>query len=319
MDSHLRFLASRQDDVVAAWQLTHAGWSRKRIEHHVRSRGWRRLHRGVFLLSNSPTTRKQQWWAAALTSPNSFLSHGSAGACYGIHRFNRGYEVVTRPGHGGRRRHGKLLVFRSTTIEDEVTRFQGIPITTAARALVDLAVGLDDERLGRAFRESIRLKRTTAGRVLDCAGRQAAAPGAPRLAALATRYAHIPYHRTRSDPEGRSLELLHDAGAELPEVNVKIAGEEADLVFRDRKEIVEIDGPQFHQFPDEDARKATIWRKAGFTVHRISSDEVYSATPDSFMELLRRLSGAPGSGSRSGSPRPIRCAGSRARGCLRRP
>jgi hypothetical protein len=287
MDSHLRFLASRQDDVVAAWQLRRAGWSEGKIEHHTNSRGWRRLHRGVFLLTSSPPSRRQRWWAATLTSPNSFLSHGSAGACYGTHRFeNRGFEVITRPGHGGRRRKPGVLVFRSTTLTNETTRFQGIPITTAARVLVDLAAGVDDKRLGRAFRESIRLKRTTAARVLDCAGRHAGAPGTGRLAALARRYVHVPYHRTRSDPEGRSLELLQDAGVERPQVNDWIGGEEADLVFRDRKLIVEIDGPQFHRFPDEDARKEAAWRKAGFIVRRIGSGELYALTPDG---LCRRL------------------------------
>jgi hypothetical protein len=287
MDPHLRFHASRQDDVVAAWQLRQGGWSTGKIEHHVRRHGWRRLHRGVFLLTSSAPTRKQLWWAAALTSPDSFLSHGSGGACYGFHRFDRPYEVITRPGRGGRRRHRGVLVFRSTTVEDEVTRFQGIPITTAARVLVDLAAGLDGRRLARAFRESIRLKRTTASRIGECAARHAGEPGTPRLAALATRYSHIPYHRTRSDAEGLSLELLHDAGVvDLPEVNVRVAGEEADLVFRERKEIVEIDGPQYHRFPDEDARKRGIWRSAGFVVRRIGSDEVYAATPEG---LRRRL------------------------------
>jgi hypothetical protein len=178
-----------------------------------------------------------------------------------------------------------VLVFRSTTVENDVTRFEGIPITTAARVLVDLAAALDDKRLARAFRESIRLKRTSAPRVLECAGRHQGAPGSRRLTELATRYAHIPYHRTRSDPEGLALSLLHDAGID-PEVNVRIAGEEADLVLRKPKVIIEIDGPQFHQFPDEDARKANIWRVAGFLVRRISSDEVYGATPDG---LRRRL------------------------------
>lgn len=272
---------------MASWQLRRAGWSWHRISHHARSRGWRRLHRGVFLLTSSAPTRKQLWWAAALTSPGSVLSHGSAGACYGIHRFDRGYEVITRPGRGGRRRQGAVFVFRSTTLDGEVTRFQGIPITTAARVLVDLAAGLDDKRLGRAFRESIRLKRTTARRILECTARHPGAAGTSRLAGLATRYADLPYHRTRSDPEGRALELLHDVGVH-PEVNETVGGEEADLVVRDRREILEIDGPQFHRFPAEDARKERIWRDAGFTVRRISSDDVYSATPD---DLRRRLRG----------------------------
>jgi very-short-patch-repair endonuclease len=61
-------------------------------------------------------------------------------------------------------------------------------------------------------------------------------------------------------------------------VNVKIAGEEADLVWPKRKEILEIDGPQFHRFPEEDARKERLWRKAGYTVRRIGSDAVYDGT-----------------------------------------
>ena len=41
--------------------------------------------------------------------------------------------------------------------------------------------------------------------------------------------------------------------------------------------IVEIDGPQFHQFPDEDARKERVWRAAGYDVRRIASDVAYDA------------------------------------------
>src|SRR2546423_5515715 len=275
MDPHLRTLAAAQADVVAAWQLRAAGWTREKVRHHITRGGWRSLHRGVYLLTQGPVSRTQLWFAATLTAPGSVLSHGSAGACYGFHRFQRDYEVVTRPGQGGRRRHGRLLVFRSKTLEGDVTTHMGIPITTAARTLVDLAAGLNRKRLGRAFRESIRLKTTTARRVLDTVQRHRGRPGTSLLAVLATRYANLPYHRTRSDAEGLALELLHDAGLPPPRVNVRVAGEEADLVWLDRRLIVEIDGPQFHRFRDEDERKASIWPDAGFTVRRIASDDVY--------------------------------------------
>src|SRR5437660_10783289 len=156
MDHRLRALAARQSDVVAAWELREAGWSWGKIGHHVRSRGWRTVHPGVYLMTSSPLSRRQLWFAAVLAAPGSVLSHGSAGACYGFYRFQRGYEVVTRPGRGGRTRRGRVLVFRSTVLSGDATRFTGIPITTAARVLVDLAAGLNKERLGRAFRESIR-------------------------------------------------------------------------------------------------------------------------------------------------------------------
>ena len=285
MDSHLRALASRQADVVAAWQLREAGWTWGKIGHYVRRRDWRALHPGVYVLNSAPIQRRQRWFAAVVTVPGSVLSHGSAGACFGFYRFERGYEVVTRAGQGGRQRRGGILVFRSKTLAGDVTRHMGIPITTAARVLVDLAPGLDDKRMGRAFREAIRLKCTTAQRVRATVERHEGRPGTPLLGALATRYGTIPYRRTRSDAEGLGLEVLHDAGRPPPQVNVEVGGEEADLVWENL--IVEIDGPQYHMFRDEDARKEEIWRKAGFTVRRISSDAVYDA-PDELIALCER-------------------------------
>lgn len=276
MDPHLRTLASRQDDIVATWQLRAAGWSEDKVRHHQRSRGWTRVHAGVYALTSTPLDRRQLWRAAVLSAPGSVLSHGSAGACYGFYRFERPYEVITRPGRGGRRRQGALLIFRRS-LQADLDRHTGIPITTAARALFDLAPGLDDKRLGRAFREAIRLKTTTAARALECAQRHGGRPGASRLAALATRYATLPYHRARSNPEARALEVLHDAGAAPPLVNSRIAGEEADLAWPDRRVIIEIDGPQYHRFRDEDARKAEVWRSAGYVVRRLPSDAVYDA------------------------------------------
>ena len=286
MDAHLRRLAARQSDVIAAWQLRRIGWTWGKIEHHVSRFGWRRLHPGVYALNSSPLTRRQLWFAAVLTAPGSVLSHGSAADCYGFHRFDRGFEVISRPGRGGRRRHPRLLVFRSTTLAGNTTRHRDIPITTPARTLIDLATGLDAKRLGRAFRESIRLKHTSARLVLRTVDKHRGRPGTPALSALAERYGAIPYHRTRSDAEARALELLHDAKVPPPRVNVHVAGEEADLVWPERKLIVEIDGPQYHRFADEDARKQTVWEGAGYVVRRVPSDDVYDA-PASFLAACR--------------------------------
>ena len=267
---------------MSVWQLRALGWSRGKVRHHAAARGWRRVHPGVYVLNSAPLTRVQLWFAAVLTAPGTVLSHGSAGACFGFHRFEQPYEVVTRPGRGGRRRQGGVLVFRSAVPDAEVTRHMGIPVTRAERVLVDLAAGLDDRRLGRAFRESVRLKATTARRVLDSVRLHQGQPGTARLGALATRYRKLPYARTRSDAEGRALEVLHDAGRPAPRVNVRIAGEEADLAWDGL--IVEIDGPQYHQFRQEDARKEAAWRAAGYVVRRISSDAVY-ARPEELLAL----------------------------------
>ena len=166
---------------------------------------------------------------------------------------------------------------RSKTLDGDTELREGIPITTAARTLIDLMPDLDDRQKRRATREALRLGVTTMAKIKAALERHAQRPGAPFLTALLTRYATLPYERTRSDAEAYALEILHDAGIEPPQVNLRIAGELADLVWIQRRLIIEIDGPQYHRFKDEDARKAGIWRKAGFTVRRIPSDDVFDA------------------------------------------
>jgi Protein of unknown function (DUF559) len=282
----LRELAAQQADVVAAWQLLAAGWTRRKIDHWVSARGWRIVHPGVYALTSAPLTRRQLWIAATLTAPHTVLSHASAGACWGFRPFDGRFETVTRPGSGSRRRLGGVLVFRSGTLDGDTTWHEGIAITTAERTLIDLACQLPDKGTRRTYREALRLKTTTEHRLLLTLDRHRGRPGTRLLRELATRYARVPYGRTRSDPEGRALELLQDAGVEPPRVNTRIAGEEADLSWPKRKLIIEIDGPQYHQFPEEDARKQQLWEEAGYTVRRVASDVIYDQ-PTAFIALAR--------------------------------
>ena len=210
-----------------------------------------------------------------LSSPDSVLSHASAAACWGIRRYDGRYEVVTRPGSGGPRRFGGVLELRSATLDCDVTTCDGIRITTAARTLIDLAPSVSERDCARAFREALRLERTTAPALQSSLERHQGRRGTRLLRELATRYRAIPYARTRSDAEGRALELLHDAGLPPPSPNVWIGGEEADLVWPERGLILEIDGPQFHRLPSEDARKQRAWERAGYEVRRVPSGVVY--------------------------------------------
>lgn len=160
----------------------------------------------------------------------------------------------------------------------------GIPVVSPERALVELAAGLGRRHLERAFREACRLECITAsslGRSLR--GQR----GTAALAALCEQYATIPYHRCRSDAESRGLEVLHGAGFVMPLVNVRLNGPRPDYSWPQVRFIIEIDGDRYHRFPDEDARIQAVWERAGNTVKRIDSQDVYFR-PERLIRLARQ-------------------------------
>jgi hypothetical protein len=129
MDVH-RNLAARQRDLVAAWQLIRAGWSRAMVDHYVREHRWQGVHSGVYAISYSPLSREQRRMAATLTAPRSYLADFSAAAHYGIRRFDADYETIVRHGNRGQERSDGLLVRYSRTLAGDVGTYDGIPVTS---------------------------------------------------------------------------------------------------------------------------------------------------------------------------------------------
>jgi very-short-patch-repair endonuclease len=283
IDRELMRLAARQDDVVAVWQLAQMGWTTKAIRH--RTAGFRRLHDGVFITAQAPPSERQRWRAASLSTPTTTLSRASAGACWAFRPFGGRIETVTRPGSGGPTRIGTLAVFRSVTLASDVTTRFGMPITTPARTLLDIASDVDDRALRKAFREALRLHLTTASAVADTAARHPNRHGSRRLAALADRYVRLPIDRCRSDAEAMALEILDQARLPIPLVNTFIDGLEADQYHPHLNRVLEIDGPGYHVLRDDDARKTAIWRAAGRGVSRIPSDDIFDH-PERFLALV---------------------------------
>ena len=283
-DVRLLALAAAQFNRVSRGQLHELGFTDKAIEHRLRRRRIVVVEQGVFAVAPVLDDERGIWMGATLTAPQTFLSLVSAGAAHGFWTRERDFETVTRPGTGGPRRHGGILVFRSTTLDGETTELGPIPITTPERTLVDLAAHVPQSALARALREAIRLNVTTLDRVFDALLRHRGRRGTVLLTRVACRYAGLPVHRARSGAEVRALVLLRDAGFEVPQLNRKVAGVEADLVWLRQRLIVEIDGGPFHLDAGEDARKQQLWEHAGWTVRRLPSDDVYEA-PERLLAL----------------------------------
>jgi len=275
-DAQVAELAGRQFNRVSRQQLFGLGFSEAAIQRRITVGRLVIVEQGVFAVA--PVLEHDDWghrMGATLTAPGSVLSHLSAAAAWGLLSSPRRLVTVTRPGSGGPRLHGGIVAHRSSTLEGECTVLQGVPITSVARTLLDLARSVSDRALARAVREAVRLGLITLPSLGDTLGAYRRRRGARRLAATVARYSGLPVERARSGAEIRALEVLCAAGRPLPRLNVRVAGEEADLSWPVPRLIVEVDGGPFHLDVGEDQRKQRTWEEAGWTVRRISSANVY--------------------------------------------
>jgi len=282
-DARITDTSADQFNRISRGQLADFGHDDRAVERFVAAERLVIVEAGVLAMPPVLDDRWGRWMGATLTAPNTYLSHWSAGLAYGFLEWERPFVTVTRIGDGGPRRFGDVLAYRRPSLAGETTELRGVPITTPERVLRELSAQMSRSLLARAFRAAIREKLTTLPAVVDSIG---ANPGrwTTNLARVCARYADLPLERARSGAEVRALEVLRDAGRELPKLNVRIAGEEADLSWARHRKIIEIDGGPFHLDVGEDRRKQACWEGAAWDVARISSDDVHRR-PDLLLAL----------------------------------
>jgi hypothetical protein len=268
-------LAGQRFNRISRAQLEELGYTSSAVEHALRTHRLVAVEPGVYALPPLLDDRWGAWTGATLTEPGTVLALWSAGLAFGILGRERALVSVMRPGMAGPRRHGGIVVYYRPLPESELGTLRGIPITSPERTLLDLAQYLSVRELARALREAVRLGLTTLEGVMAFLLLNRRRRGTRKLLRVCARYAGLPLERARSGAEVRALHVLRDAKREIPLLNVKVAGIEADLVWRRQRLIIEVDGGPFHLDAGEDVRKEAAWRAAGYKVLRISSDDVY--------------------------------------------
>jgi very-short-patch-repair endonuclease len=225
------------------------------------------LHNGVYAVgyhSDVPLTRAMA--AVLACGPGAVLSHRSAAALWEIRAWSGAVEVSARSKHS----HVGVVAHRARTLTGrETTIHRGIPVTTIARTLIDLADVLDDAALARAVNEARivdRLQLNELARLLaEARGRR----GAHRLSSFVDN----PTAPTRSELEDAFLAFIERYNLPRPEVNQRVAGYEVDMLWRSGRLIAELDGRRFHDnfhgF-ERDRDKDADLLAAGYRVIRIT-------------------------------------------------
>jgi len=283
LDARVAWIAAQQHGVVHHDHLLDAGVSRSGVRRRVAA-GWlHRVHTGVFAVGHPGLTDRGRWTAAVLAGgPEAALSHRSAAALWGL-RPNVSFAEITVP---GRRRRGPAGVVAHAGALDarETVVVDGIRVTTVARTLLDLAEVLPVREVVAA------IDRATARRRFDADAIRATVAAATgrrglkglRAALLITRPQDV---LTRSELERRALRLIRTARLPRPDVNVRLLGHEVDLLWRERRLAVELDGRETHDTPNafesdrrRDAdRMARGWRVLRLTWRQVVNDPAWVA------------------------------------------
>jgi hypothetical protein len=111
--------------------------------------------------------------------PGSALRRRSAAALWSIRQWEARHDELAVSGH--RRDRPGIRFHRCALEADEVTRKDGIPVTTPARTLLDLASILDGPQLERAINEAEVRRLDGALSVEDLVERHPHVPGVAKL------------------------------------------------------------------------------------------------------------------------------------------
>lgn len=238
--------AARQHGVVTRRQLIDAGLGRGAIEHRLRS-GWlHRMYRCVFAVGHPPLTREARWMSAVLVhGDGAGLSHACATALWEIRPYTGEWVDVTIPSRNGRKPQHRIRLHRSSTLTaDDIDTHRGIPVTTVARTLLDVAATLREPSLARTVEQSeIR-------RLFDLAAVERTIERQPHHRGVAPLRRALVLYRgdelTRSELESIFLALCDAHRIPRPLVNHIVEGEEVDFFWPEQRLIVETDGRATH-------------------------------------------------------------------------
>lgn len=224
--------------------------------------------------------------------PGAALSHGTSAHWRGWLRYPVRATHISTPRHI-RKRFPSVVFHTERDIDRELVN--GIPCTTMTQTVLDLAATEPPKLVLRSLAQ-LDYERSLDDKAIRAACGRGKPGSTALLKALETYMPQLA--RTKSELEEEFLYLCQRFDIPLPQVNIKLYGEEPDCYWPEFRLVVELDGDGNHGSPaqgNRDRRKDLKLRAHGLTVVRYTWDQVthddaaVAADTLSQIEQLRRL------------------------------
>jgi REase_MTES_1575 len=288
-DELIARFAVQQHGVVSRAQLVAAGVGREAIRHRLATSRLHLTYPTVYAVGHPLLSLHGRYLAAVLAcGDHAVLSHRDAATLLDLLPVGSGAIEVTTIRRGRRSLRGIKLHSSRSLPPDEITTCEGIPCTTVARTLVDLAGCVPPRRLRQTLEQALVLRVFDLAATTVALGRARGRRGTAALRRLLAEVADEP-PLTRRELERLFRELVREAGLPLPVVNGLVAGYEVDFHWPAHRLIVETDGRAFHAHAlafDDDRQRDLDLELAGWHVLRVTWRHVLQE-PERVVALLR--------------------------------
>jgi len=285
-DRRLAAIATRQYGVFSAQQAEDCGLTRRVLDRRVDRCQLVRAQPGVYVPAGAPESWRRDTVAAVLSMGHlAAASHRTAAELWGL-TTSRGsrIDVVTRRWDRVRRR--RVAVHESKDlIEEDVKELDGIPVTCAARTVVDLGATEPEWLVATCVDTGLRLELFTIAEV-DAFVARVARKGRRGVGVIR------PILELRSDWDGptespledRFRRLIAKAGLPMPVSQYALKDHDglfvcrSDFAYPERRVLIELDSEAFHMdrsrfIADRRKQNAALglgWRTLRFTWRDLS-------------------------------------------------
>ena len=287
-------LAAGQGGVIRKDQALARGMSEGMIIKRIRSGQWRPLARSVYRIFDmlDPANRIR---AAVAGLPDAVVSHESAAEMLSIPRVWRGLAVVTvhsRTTHS----FPDVTIHRCHDLdESHIATIDGLPVTTMARTIVDLAALLRPRHLSAIVDDLLAAKKVTVSDVQDVASTvlRRGKPGSTSLRTVLAERAESP-NENASRLELLGLDVLRSFQLPDPLLEYPIPWDENrrfDAAYPDEKVAIEWDSRRWHtqvEAFERDRRRDRLATLHDWRLVRFTGDDL-TTRPGDVAETVRSL------------------------------